>query len=230
MKSADRTRVAELGKRLGYQFHDARLAATALRHRSAGAANNERLEFIGDALLGAYVARVLYAQFPDANEGRLTRLRASVVRKESLAAVARQLGLGELLILGPGELKSGGHRRDSILADAVEAIIGSVYLDGGHAACEALMQRLFGEQIASLDAKGELKDPKTRLQEYLQARGLPLPEYTCESAPAQPSPFRVVCRVAGLETPLPGSGESIRRAEQAAAAAVLRQLQVLSGD
>ena len=160
---------------LNYRFRDPALAQLALTHRSIGKPNNERLEFLGDALLGAIVAEMLYEVHPHASEGELSRLRAQLVNGQALAVVARELDLGDGLKLGPGELKSGGFRRDSILADAFEAMVAAVYLDGGFDACRETVRGLFAERIAAL--RRSSKDAKTRLQEWLQAKGLPLPQY-----------------------------------------------------
>lgn len=220
---------ARLMDRLGYAFEDVELLDRALTHRSAGAHNNERLEFLGDAILGFVVAEMLYQEEPNAHEGRLTRLRAHLVRRETLAAMARQLELGEVLRLGPGELKSGGRRRDSILADAFEAVIGAVYLDSGMASCRAVLDTLFRERIARAARAVGLKDPKTRLQEALQGRGRALPQYTVvklEGA-AHDQSFTVECLVDGIAQPITGSGPSRRKAEQDAAG---RALEELDGD
>jgi len=212
--------------RLGHAFAEPQLLEQALTHRSAAARHNERLEYLGDALLGMVVAAELYRRYPRAGEGDLTRLRASLVRRETLADLARELNLGEHLRLGGGELKSGGQRRDSVLANALEAIFGAVYLDGGYAAgCEMLLS-LYAERLTNLPANGPAKDPKTRLQEYLQARARPLPEYrivTVDGADHLRS-YTVECLVEGLTVPLQGTGSSRRKAEQAAAEQVLGSL------
>ena len=160
---------------LPYRFRDPALAQLALTHRSIGKPNNERLEFLGDALLGAIIAEMLYEVHPKASEGELSRLRAQLVNGQALAVLARELELGDELKLGPGELKSGGFRRDSILADAFEALVAAVYLDGGFDACRDVIRGWFGERIAAL--RRSSKDAKTRLQEWLQAGGWPLPDY-----------------------------------------------------
>jgi len=166
-----------LSRSLGYRFQDPGLLQAAVTHRSAGSSNNERLEFLGDAVLGYVIAEWLYTQFPEASEGQLSRLRASLVKKETLAGIARELKIGDYLSLGSGELKSGGFRRDSILADALEAILGGIVMDSGFEACRTSIQRLFADRVSRLSASDELKDPKTRLQEYLQSRKLDLPDY-----------------------------------------------------
>lgn len=213
----------DLGDALQYQFSDTSLLQAALTHRSAGNQNNERLEFLGDAVLGFVIAETLYTTYPDATEGELSRLRASLVKRESLADIARRLNLGEYLTLGSGELKSGGHRRESILADALEAILGAILLDGGYAACRACIQRLFAQPIEELPAAAQLKDPKTRLQEYLQARKLELPVYqvTAVQGKAHKQRFSILCTVATLDRTTTGEGTSRRKAEQAAAEAML---------
>lgn len=204
---------------LGHEFRDPALLATALTHRSAGSDNNERLEFLGDALLGFIMAEELFRRFPDTDEGRLTRLRAALVKRDTLASVARALAVGECLTLGEGERKSGGWRRDSILANAVEALLGAIYLDAGMAECRATVLRLFGERLAGLSPEAVVKDPKTELQEYLQARHLPLPSYTTLSVEGDPHDqrFTVSCAVSSLPHPITAHGSSRQRAEQAAA-------------
>lgn len=211
----------------GHDFRDAALLDRALTHRSASAQHNERLEFLGDALLGALVAEALYTRWPKAAEGELTRARAELVRESSLAAIARQLVLGERLQLGPGELKSGGHRRDSILADAVEALVAAIYLDAGLDACRAAVLPWFTASIDALPPPHKLgKDAKTRLQEWLQGRGHPLPTYTllAESGEEHAKTFRAECALADPPLRVEGEGTSRRAAEQQAAEAALRQV------
>src|SRR5688500_555476 len=162
---------------LPYAFRDLAHYDEALTHRSAGRPNNERLEFLGDAVLSSAVSEALYLRFPKASEGELTRWRASLVREGTLAAVARELGIGDVLKLGPGELKSGGFRRDSILADALEAVIGAVHIDGGWSSARDVVLALFASRLDDIAAVKPPKDAKTRLQEWLQARGFPLPTY-----------------------------------------------------
>ncbi len=215
--------------RLGYAFNDPDLLDQALTHRSRGARNNERLEFLGDAILSFVVADLLYQADADAHEGRLTRLRAHLVRRETLASIARDLNLGEALRLGPGELKSGGRGRDSILADALEAVIGAIYLDAGLAPCRRVLEDLYGERLSGAAREVGLKDPKTRLQEALQARALPLPRYAVvklEGAPHDQS-FTVECQVESIPEPIVGTGTSRRKAEQDAAS---RALEALDGE
>src|SRR5580693_4188277 len=172
--------------RLEYEPRDPSLFVAALTHRSAPGRNNERLEFLGDAVLNLAIARHLYLAFPDASEGDLSRLRARVVSAEPLAEVAAQIGLGDVLQLGSGELKTGGFRRKSILADALEALCGAIYLDGGLQSARQCVSKLFGARIAALPAPATLKDAKTRLQEHLQAQGLGLPAYVVERVDGAP--------------------------------------------
>ncbi len=223
------TRAPEaLAKSLGYQFNDPGLLEAALTHRSAGSGNNERLEFLGDAVLGHVVAQWLYSACPEASEGQLSRLRASLVKRETLADIARGLALGDYLHLGSGELKSGGFRRDSILADALEAVLGGIVLDGGFEICRDCIQRLYAGRIDKLSVADELKDPKTRLQEYLQARKLALPVYamTHISGKAHHQQFSVECRIEELDVVAAGVGGSRRKAEQSAAVNMLKRLGV----
>ena len=214
-------------ERLGYEPRDASVFVAALTHRSASGRNNERLEFLGDAVLNLAVARHLYLAFPAATEGDLSRLRARVVSAEPLAEIASTIGLGEELQLGSGELKTGGFRRQSILADALEAICGAIFLDGGLDAAERVIQRLFEPRIAALPAPETLKDAKTRLQEYLQSRGYSLPRYTVEriEGEAHAQTFHVTCEVSDLDRRSQGSGSSRRRAEQEAAERLLLDIQ-----
>ena len=217
---------------LGYEPRDPALFSAALTHRSAAGPNNERLEFLGDAVLNLVVAHHLYAAFPQASEGDLSRLRARVVSGEPLAEVAASLRLGEALQLGSGELKTGGFRRQSILADAFEAVCGALYLDGGLAAAEEVIERLFEPRIAALPAPHELKDAKTRLQEYLQSRGLMLPRYRVErvEGEAHEQTFHVTCEVPVLQLAAEGRGSSRRRAEQEAAERILAGLDTGADD
>ena len=218
--------LAQLFERLGYVFNDEALIEAALTHRSAGGSHNERLEFLGDAVLDLVISDELYARVPQASEGGLSRLRASLVRRDSLADTALELDLGEFLKLGAGELRSGGFRRKSILADALEAIIGALYLDGGYAAARDCIARLFARRLAQLPDPDELRDAKTRLQELLQARGSERPEYEVAEVTGAPHEqhFEVTCRIAGLDVTTKGSGTSRRRAEQNAAALALEQI------
>lgn len=212
---------------LPYRFERPELLGEALTHRSAGRPNNERLEFLGDAVLNFLIAEALYQQVPDADEGALSRLRAILVRGETLAQIAAELNLGEALSLGSGELKSGGFRRHSILADALEAVIGAVYLDGGFEASRDLVRKLFASRLASLPDTDSLKDSKTRLQEYLQARQAALPVYRLVAEEGEPHRrrFRVACEIPWLDRPVEGSGRSRRVAEQEAARLALLELE-----
>ena len=221
------TRLERLQKVLGYRFRDPALLETALTHRSASSKNNERLEFLGDSVLGQIISIELYRRFPQAREGELSRLRASLVKGETLAGIAAELELGDCLNLGPGELKSGGFRRASILADAFEALIGAVYLDSDQQTVHDFVLNLFRERLRQSDPASLLKDPKTRLQEYLQARGKPLPGYEVIAVDGQAHAqiFTVACHLPELEAPVQARGSSRRKAEQAAAQQVLERLQ-----
>jgi ribonuclease-3 len=212
-----------LAERLGVDLSDPALLARALTHRSHGSVNNERLEYLGDAVLSFLVAEMLFLRFPDASEGELSRFRASLVSGEALAATAASLGLGEQLLLGEGEMKSGGHRRATILADALEAVVGAVYLDQGIDAARQVAGRLFEAVIDALPSASELKDPKTRLQEWLQGRGLPLPDYTVLEVSGEPHDqrFSVRCDIPALALSAIADGSSRRRAEQEAAQRIL---------
>jgi ribonuclease-3 len=216
----------QLQQALAYQFKDINLLSQALTHRSKGSTNNERLEFLGDAILGFIAADLLYSQFQQSPEGHLSRFRASLVKKETLAALAREFSLGDYLRLGSGELKSGGFRRDSILADGMEAIFGAMYLDGGLKNVRKLIERCLSSRLDRLSAESDMKDPKTRLQEYLQARRLDLPDYTVTETLGDDheQEFEVQCKVAGLAQPIKGVGSSRRKAEQAAAKQALESL------
>jgi ribonuclease-3 len=199
---------------LGYECRDAALLEAALTHRSAGGPNNERLEFLGDAVLNCVVAMLVFREFGAADEGDLSRFRASLVSGEALAVIAAEIELGDQLRLGSGELKSGGFRRKSILADTLEALFGAIYLDGGFDAAAGVIERLYGARLDRLPSAADLKDPKTRLQETLQARGLPLPVYAVESVSgeAHSQEFCVVCAVDALGLRTVGIGASRRRA------------------
>lgn len=209
---------------LGHRFRDEALLAQALTHRSASGRHNERLEFLGDAVLGLVSAETLYAAHPDADEGALSRLRARLVRQETLEGLARKLELGRQLRLGSGELRSGGHHRASILANALEALFGAVYLDGGLEAARPVIQRLLEAEIATLPADLDLRDPKTRLQELLQGRGQSPPVYVLDQVTGQPHEqrFSVTCRIDSLGLSFHGQGLSRRAAEQDAAEHALR--------
>ena len=215
-----------LQRALAYQFKDVALLNQALTHRSKGSTNNERLEFLGDSILGFVAADLLYSQFRQSPEGHLSRFRASLVKKETLAELGREFSLGDYLRLGSGELKSGGFRRDSILADGMEAVFGAMYLDGGLDEVRKLIERCLSSRLEKLSAESDLKDPKTRLQEYLQARHLDLPEYTVTEThgDAHEQEFEVQCTVIGLKQPVKGEGSSRRKAEQTAAEQALAML------
>ncbi len=216
-----------LEKRLGHRFASPRLLEQALTHRSRGADNNERLEFLGDGVLGCAMADELYARFPQLSEGKLTRLRASLVREEALAEVARTLGLGEFLRLGEGEVASGPEPRPSILADALEAVLGAVFLDAGYDAARKTVLATFGPLIERLDPERPAKDAKTRLQEILQAKHRRLPQYRVVSVAgeAHKQSFEVECFVTELNLKATGTGTSRQRAEQQAAKAMLERLE-----
>ena len=212
--------------RLGYRFGDPALLDAALTHRSAGKENYERLEFLGDAVLNFAVAGLVFREYPDANEGDLSRYRSALVSGHSLAEAAAALGLGDQLRLGSGELKTGGFRRGSILADSLEAVFGAIYLDGGLEAARSVIEAMFAGRVAELPEARELKDPKTRLQELLQARGDGLPAYAVEDVSGEPHEhwFVASCEVPTRGLRETGEGSSRRRAEQAAAQKVLDAL------
>lgn len=210
-----------LQRELGYQFSNPALLEQALTHRSHSAQHNERFEFLGDALLETVISAYLYRNRPRTPEGDLTRLRASIVNREQLAIIARELDLGREMRLGQGEMKSGGHRRDSILADAVEALIAAVYLDSDFTTCEQTTLMLFAPALDALPDAQSLKDAKSRLQEYLQGRGLPLPSYeiVSESGPEHARVFEIEAKSG--EFVVNARGSSRKKAEQDAACALL---------
>jgi len=211
---------------LNYRFNNFDLLRQALTHRSAAADNNERLEFLGDAVLDLTISRVLFQQKPVASEGGLSRLRAALVRKETLVTLASEIGLSQYVILGGGEQRSGGRQRESVMANALEAVLGAVFLDGGYGAADTVILELYKDRLTQLPDEDDLKDAKTRLQELLQARQLSPPDYellgTTGAAHAQT--FEVVCRIADPAIELRATGKSRRRAEQAAAALALDKL------
>jgi ribonuclease-3 len=219
---------ARLAAALGYDFAEPQLLTRALTHKSFARTHNERLEFLGDAVLGYVVADRLYREQPEAHEDAMSLLRASLVRKETLSAIAKELNLGDYLRLGVGVRRSGGHRLDSILADALEAVIGAVHLDGGIEAATGVTLKLLESRMKNLDAD-VLKDAKTRLQELLQGAGLALPEYAIESTTgsAHSRLFTVSCRVAAFDLAVTGEGRSRREAEKRAAALMLDQVSSL---
>lgn len=222
------TKQVYLKDRIGHDFADPALLAQALRHRSAGVPHNERLEFLGDSIVNMLVAQALFARWPKADEGALTRARSALVCEGALAVIARTLELGPRLVLGPGELKSGGFRRDSILADAVEAVVAAIYLDAGFEGCRQVVLPWFEASIAALPATGKPeKDPKTRLQEWLQARHRALPAYELisETGDDHAKHFHVRCTLVDPTLVSEGEGTSRRLAEQQAATAALAQLE-----
>jgi ribonuclease-3 len=210
---------------LGYAFRRPELLRQALTHRSFAADHNERLEFIGDGVLNCTIALMLYERFPQLPEGDLSRMRASLVNRDTLHRHAVALGLGTLLKLGEGEIKSGGAARPSILADALEAVLGAILLDGGFEAAHAAIERIYAADMAGAATEAIAKDPKTRLQEWLQHRRLPVPEYAIVAVhgEAHLQTFEVVCRIEALNIAATGTGASRRAAEQAAAAQVYEQ-------
>ncbi len=216
--------------RIGYTFNNPDLIDLALTHRSMGGKNNERLEFLGDAALGFFIADELYCRFPTASEGDMTRLRALLVKGETLATLAQGLGIGEFIHLGSGELKSGGFRRASILACTMEALIGAAYLDGGFSACRQMLLSVYKEMLAEVSPERVTKDPKTRLQEWLQARKSPLPTYNLLKVKGEShaQQFFVECLVAGLKEGTQGEGRSRRTAEQQAAQQAYERLTELN--
>jgi ribonuclease-3 len=215
-------------RKLGYTFKDTSLCELALTHRSCGKRNNERLEFLGDSILNFVIAEDLFTRFPDAREGDLSRLRAGQVKGETLAEIARELGFGDYLRLGSGELKSGGYRRDSILADSVEAVIGAIYLDSDMDTARSFVLKWYQARLNNIRLDKTQKDSKTRLQEFLQSRREPLPQYELVKVEgeAHDQTFYILCHVALLEKPTKGVGSSRRQAEQEAAKAAIESLQV----
>jgi ribonuclease-3 len=213
-------------KSLGYRFANEDLLELALTHRSASIRNNERLEFLGDAVLGLVIANAVFRERREAGEGMLSRIRSRLVRGETLAQIARDLGIGTLIQLGSGEMKTGGHQRESVLSNALEAIIGAIYIDGGMEEAERVVLSVYRERLAALPTEDELTDPKTRLQEWLQARGHRPPAYTVQgvSGAAHAQTFEVVCAIEEFGINAAGHGASRRVAEQDAAAHALEQL------
>ena len=220
--------LTRLQKQLGYQFVDQKLLTQALTHRSAKGDNYERLEFLGDSILGYVIARALFEKFPQASEGELTRMRSTLVRGVTLAEIGREFNLSDYLILGPGELKSGGYHRDSILEDAVEAIIGAIFLDSDMICAREKVLYWFDNRLKTIQPGHSQKDPKTRLQEYLQGRKQPLPVYDVVNTTGQAhnQEFTVSCVVDSLKEPIITNGTSRRKAEQAAAEKALELLNV----
>ena len=220
----------KLQQLLNHKFSDPDLVRLALTHRSANKLNNERLEFLGDSLLGYIVAEILFEIFPQANEGELSRLRAMLVNKTTLAEIAREIDLKNFIQLGSGEKKSGGDNRDSILADAIEALIAAIYLDGGINSCKSLIEDWIADRIATESVLEQQKDAKTKLQEMMQAQGLSLPFYSVLeiSGEAHEQNFLVECRVDVITEPQKGTGSSKRNAEQQAANVMLTKLKALT--
>lgn len=218
--------IPRLLRTLGYEFQQTELLTQALTHRSAANKHNERLEFLGDSILSIVISDALYHQFPKATEGDLSRMRATLVRGDTLAIIAQEFKLGDYLNLGPGELKSGGFRRESILADAVEAIIGAIYLDSDLEVCRKLLLCWYKERLATIQPGINQKDAKTILQEHLQGFKKPLPDYQVVDVQgeAHDQTFTVECRIDSLSQPVIGVGSSRRKAEQLAAAQVLELL------
>ena len=221
---------ARLAKRLGHTFKNPLLLEQALSHRSLGKNNNERLEFLGDSLLGFIIAESLYAKFANAREGDLSRARSQLVKGDTLAEIAREFELGEYLKLGEGELKSGGFRRSSILADSVEAIIGAIYLDAGMESCKACVLSWYDSRLQKLEIETVAKDPKTQLQEFMQEKKWPLPDYSLveEKGEAHARQFVVECHVSHKNIRATFSSSSKRAAEKGAANEVLRLLGLLN--
>lgn len=217
-----------LQDRLGYQFHTQTLLQLALTHRSCGARNNERLEFLGDSVLNFIIGESLFHRFPEGREGQLSRLRSQMVKGETLAKIAREFDVGECLILGEGEMKSGGHRRDSILADTLEALIGAIYTESGFEVCRDRVLTWYTDRLAQLSLDSPVKDAKTRLQEYLQSRQQPLPEYAVveTEGEAHAQMFTIECRVSLLNKATRARASNRREAEKQAAEKALRLLNI----
>ncbi len=218
--------MTELEQRLGHTFRDPALLSRALTHRSYGVDHNERLEFVGDGVLNCVIAAAIYRRFPRLPEGDLSRIRANLVNRDCLLLRAQELGLTGLVRLGEGELRSGGMTRPSILADAAEAIFGAIFLDGGFEAAREAIERCYADAVNAVDPASSGKDPKTRLQEWLQAKGMPLPEYTITiiEGEAHRQQFTVGCRIPALNRTTTGQGPSRRIAEQEAARAALAEI------
>ena len=217
----------KLGQKIGYTFREEGYLQTALTHRSAAKKNNERLEFLGDSILSLVISEYLFNRYPTAQEGELSRLRSSLVKGDKLAELAQHLDLGDYLILGSGEMKSGGFRRNSILADTLEAIFGAIFLDSDFDSCKKIILSIYQDAFKNIPDIAKTKDPKTRLQEYLQSRKLALPEYQVIDVVGDPheQTFTVTCRVSCLDDSVQGEGASRRKAEQKAASLILSELQ-----
>ncbi len=217
-----------LEERLGYRFENQRQLKLALTHRSHGAVNNERLEYLGDSILNFVIGEALFNRFPDAREGQLSRLRSQLVKGETLAEIAREFEMGDCLILGEGELKSGGRARDSILADSVEAVIGAIHTERGLETCRERVLAWFASRLDSLGVETSAKDAKSRLQEFLQAQRQPLPEYVVVDIGGEghAQVFTIECRVAIAKKPTQASASSRREAEKQTALLMLKQLNI----
>lgn len=215
-----------LSRRLGYEFKNPAFLKQALTHCSAGSENNERYEFLGDSILSFVIANALFSKFPRQSEGQLSRLRAFLVKGEMLAEIAAEIDLGDYLFLGQGELKSGGFRRASILADALEALIAAVFIDGGIEESQKLILKLYDSRLTDDNLNNNLKDAKTLLQEYLQAQKKPLPEYNLIKVEGEEHEqvFYVNCKISGIKEPTIGQGSNRRKAEQHAAIQLLERL------
>lgn len=226
------TLAKRLDQQLGYRFNNTALLENAVTHRSYHPDHNERLEFLGDAILDLVIAHALFQKFPQATEGELTRLRANLVNKTTLATLARELKLGDYLLLGRGEIKSGGASRDSLLANVVEALLGAIYIDSDFNTCQRLIQTIYASRLQQIASPTPYKDPKTQLQEHLQACQRPLPRYIIQATEgeAHAKQFTVHCEVEGLAQVTQGIGRSRRIAEQEAAAKALQLLQIPSSD
>lgn len=232
VKANNKQALVCLSKNIGYNFKNSALLSQAITHRSAKGHHNERLEFLGDSILGFVIAEALFEQFPKHDEGDLTRMRSSLVKGVTLAEIGRDFDLGDYLILGPGELKSGGHRRESILEDAIEAIIGAVYLDSDIAVCKAIILTWFASRLSAIKPGNEQKDPKTRLQEYVQGRKIPLPVYEVIDTTGQShnQQFTVRCSTQVIDSEVIAKGTSRRKAEQEAAQQVLAIINKANAD
>lgn len=221
---SEQQEIKQLQRKLGYTFKQIELLKQALTHRSANSSHNERLEFLGDSILSFIIANDLYHRFPKVDEGDMSRMRATLVRGNTLYKLAREFNLGECLCLGPGELKSGGFRRESILADTIEALIGSIFLDSDIQTTKQVILTWYKTQLIEISPGDKQKDPKTRLQEYLQGHHLPLPSYLVVQVrgEAHEQEFIIHCQVSGRKEPIEGMGSSRRKAEQAAAEQALK--------
>ncbi|MBS0357835.1 MAG: ribonuclease III [Proteobacteria bacterium] len=216
----------KLADSLGYSFTDINLLEMALSHRSVSGTNNERLEFLGDSIVNYLIAEALFHQYGEAKEGDLSRLRSNLINGDTLAEIAKEFRMGDYLRLGPGELKSGGKQRTSILADAMEAVIAAIYLDGGMPACKERVLKWYGSRL-NFKTDSNIKDAKTRLQEYLQSKRLPLPKYSVSSisGEAHDQVFHVNCEIAELKIKVRGVGTNRRKAEQSAAEKALNKVE-----